>query len=257
MRFQSLRGLTALAVLALPGLAIAQDLTIVQKVSQDQKPPVVMTSYISADKIRMATPDGNEVLTEANSGKFTMIDHKKKEFSVITTQDLDALATQMQARMKELDEKLKSMPPEMREKMSGLMGGASVEVQKGTGGRTIAGYHCDNWVMTVGTLSRTEQCLTKDVALPVQAWEGFQAFAHKLRASMGSMGKGVEALQEKMKQMQGLPLATTTNVSIMGRSSTSSSEVTEIKKGPISASAWQIPADYKQGPSPLAALGKR
>jgi DNA-binding protein YbaB len=258
MCFHPLRGLTALAVLALPGLLTAEDLTIVQKVTRDQNPPVVMTSYVSADKIRMASGDGNEVLAEAG-GKFTVIDHKKKEYTVITTQDLDAMATQMEARMKEMDEKMKNMPPEVRQKMAGMMGGAAaaVDVQKGAGGRTIAGYHCDNWVMSIGTMSRTEQCLSTELALPAQAWDGYQAFATKLRASMGAMAKGMEAMQEKMKQMKGLPLASTTTVSVMGHNSTSSTEVTEIKKGPIPASAWQLPAGYKQGESPLAAMGKR
>jgi uncharacterized protein DUF4412 len=258
MRFQSLRGLTALAVLALPALAAAEDLTLVQKVTRDGAPPVVMTSYISADKVRMAGGEGNEILMDA-SGKFTIIDHKKKEYSVITTQDLDALATQMQATMKELDERMKNMPPEVRQRMGAMGGGAAaaVEVQKGTGSRTIAGYHCDNWVMTVGTMSRSEQCLTTELAVPTQAWESYQAFANKMRATMGSMGKSLEAMTEKMKQMKGLPLASSTSFSVMGRNMTSSSEVTEVKKGPIPASAWQIPAGYKQGESPLAAMSKR
>src|SRR6185503_10828180 len=101
---------------------------------------VVVTSYISADKIRWASAEGSEMLAESAGGKFTIIDHKKKEYSVITLQDLDAAATAMQAQMKDMDEKMKNMPPAVREKMAGMMGGASVDVQKGAGSRTIAGY---------------------------------------------------------------------------------------------------------------------
>jgi hypothetical protein len=43
----------------------------------------------------------------------------------------------------------------------------------------------------------------------------------------------------------------------MGRSTTNSQEVTEIKKGPIPATAWQIPAGYRQVESPMAKMTKK
>jgi hypothetical protein len=259
MRLYPVRGSAALALFILPALASAQELTIVQKLTQDKNPPVVMTSYLGSDKIRWASSDGNEILAESAAGKFTMIDHKKKEYSVITLKDLDALATEMEARMKEMEERTKNMPAGMREKLAGMMGGAaaSVEVQKVGGGRTVAGYACQNWVVTMGNFSRTEQCVTTDLAFPTQAWEGFQAFSNRMRTMAGPMSKMVESLQEKMKQMNGLPLASTTNLTVLGKSSTSTTEVTEVKKGPIPPSAWQLPAGYKQAESPLARMGKR
>jgi hypothetical protein len=255
MRSRTWRGPAALALLTLPfpGLAAAQDLTVVQKLTQDKNPPVVMTSYVGSDRIRWALPDGNEVMVEATGGKFTLVDHKKKEYAVITQQDLDAMAAEMQARMKEMDEKMKNMPPQMREKLAGMMGGAAaaIDVQKGAGGRTIAGYTCQNWTITVSNFSRTEQCVTTDLALPAKAWENFQAFANRMRSVASPMSKMVESLQEKMKQMNGLSLATTTTTTVLGKSTTSSAEVTEIKKGPVPASAWDLPAGYRQGPSPF------
>jgi hypothetical protein len=154
---------------------------------------------------------------------------------------------------------MKNMPPAVREKMAGMMGGAaaSVDVQKGAGSRTIAGYSCENWVVTMGTFSRTESCVTKDVVLPGKAWEGFQAFANRMRAMAGPMSKMIDQMQEKMKPMNGLALASTTTTSFMGRSNTTTTEVTEIKKGPVPASAWELPAGYKQTESPMARLGKR
>jgi hypothetical protein len=259
MRPNPVRGTAALALILVPGLAAAQELTIVQKLTQDKNPPVVMTSYVGTDKVRWASADGNEVLAEPNAGKFTIIDHKKKEYSVITLQDLEAMAAEMEARMKEMEERTKNMPAGMREKLAGMMGGAAaaVDVQKAGGGRTVAGYACQNWVVTVGNFSRTEQCVTTDLVLPAQTWENFQAFSNRMRNMAGPTSKIVDNLQEKMKQMNGLPLASTTNVSILGKSSTTTTEVTEVKKGPVPASAWQLPAGYKQGESPFARMGKR
>jgi hypothetical protein len=51
--------------------------------------------------------------------------------------------------------------------------------------------------------------------------------------------------------MRGFPLATSTTSSFMGRSVSTSSEVTEIKKGPIPASAWDVPAGYRKVDNPM------
>ena len=258
-----------LGVLALIAPLGAQDLTIVSKSTHNQDPPQFTTSYISSDRIRMASADGNEMLAEPGSGKFTMIDNKKKEYFVVTKQDMEAMAAEMAARMKEMEPKLrqaqeqmKNLPPEMQQKMAGLMGGlaATVNVQKGPGSRTVAGYKCDNWTVTVGEMTRTEECLTTEVTYPPQVWAAYKEFADSMKqamTAMGPMSQGISQMQEKMKDMKGLPLASTTTTRLMGKSGTSAQEVTEIKKGAIPASAWQIPAGYKQVESPMAKMAKK
>jgi prefoldin subunit 5 len=217
----------------------------------------------------MASADGNEMLAEPGAGKFTMIDNKKKEYYVVTKQDMEAASAAMAARMKEMEpqikkaqEAMKNVPPEMQQKMAGLMGGlaATVNVQKGPGTRTIAGYKCDNWTVSIGEMTRTEECLTTEVTYPPQVWAAYKEFAESMKqalTAMGPMSQGISQMQEKMKDMKGLPLATTTTTKLMGKASTSSQEVTAIKKGAIPASAWQIPADYKQVESPMARMAKK
>jgi Domain of unknown function (DUF4412) len=259
-----------LSILALAALPLAaQDLTIVSKSTRNQDPPQVTTSYISSEKIRMANADGSELLAEPASGKFTMIDNKKKEYYVVTKQEMEAAAAAMAARMKEMEpqmkkaqEQMKSLPPEMQQKMAGLMSGlaATVTVTKGPGTRTIAGYKCENWTIAVGTLSKTEQCLTTEVTYPPQVWDAYRDFAGSMKTSlqaMGPMAQGIQDMQEKTKDMKGLPLATTNSTNIMGKTNSDSQEVTEIKKGPIPASAWQIPAGYKQVESPMSKMAKQ
>jgi hypothetical protein len=263
------RALALGAALAAPALAAADDLTIVSRSTRNQDPPRVTTSYISSEKIRMATADGNELLAEPAAGTFTLIDNKKKEYYVVTRQDMEAFSAQVAARMKEMEpqmkkaqEQMKNLPPEMQQKMAGLMGGAAaaVTVAKGPGSRTIAGYKCDNWTVSLGEMSRTEQCLSTEVPFPPQAWASYQDFANSMKsamASMGPMGQGIAQMQEKMKEMKGLPLASSTTTTLMGKSNTDTQEVTEIKKGAIPAAAWVIPAGYKQVESPMAKMAKQ
>jgi hypothetical protein len=103
-------------------------------------------------------------------------------------------------------------------------------------------------------MSRTEQCLTTEVPLPPQTFEKYREYSKNMMsmmASMGPMAKGIAELQEQMKDMKGIPLAVTNSVSVMGHSSTTSTEVTDIKKGPIPASTWDPPAGYTKVDNPM------
>jgi hypothetical protein len=247
--------LAACAALALAVAADAEDLTIVSKVTDNNEPAETTTSYYGTDRIRVASSAEQEFMAELGSGQMTMIDHKKKQYSVITRQELEAAAAKMQAQLKQMEEQMKNVPPAMREKMAGMMGGlaASVDVQKGTGGRKLAGYSCENWIVTVGQMVKQEQCLTTELSFPPQTWDAIKGLSS---AMSGPAGQSMQQLYDKFKEMKGLPLASTSTTKIMGKTMTSSTEVVEIKKGPIPASAWAIPAGYKQVESPMAKMAK-
>ena len=74
---------------------------------------------------------------------------------------------------------------------------------------------------------------------------------------MGPMGMNMEKMQEQFKKMKGFPLASTTTVNVMGRKSVTSSEVTDIKRGPIPASAWDVPAGYAKVDNPMTKMFSR
>ena len=108
--------------------------------------------------------------------------------------------------------------------------------------------------MTLGQVSKTEQCMTSELPVPAPTWSAYRDFAEGMAgmmASMGPMGKSMADVAAKMKDMRGFPLAITTNSSMMGRSMNVSSEVVEVKKGPIPASAWAIPEGYRKIDNPM------
>jgi len=247
----------------------ADELTIVSKTTSDKNPqPDTMTSYLGTEHLRMAQPTGMDVMLDYKTGQITMIDNKKKQYSVVTKEDMQALQARLQdamnsPEMKKAQEQMKNLPPEVQKKMEAMMGGgaASVDVQKTGTSRKIAGYNCDNWTMTMGSISRTEQCLTTELQFPAEAWNTYRDFAQSMLQSLGSMAgpmaKGMGQIAEKMKEMKGFPLASATVVSVMGHSTTTTSEVTDIKKGPIPASAWEIPAGYTKVDNPMLAGAAR
>jgi hypothetical protein len=257
----------ASAVLAAAATASADDLTLVSKLTRDNAAPVTATSYLSADHARSAQPGGQEAIIDFKTGQMTVIDNNKKEYFVITRADMEQAKVRMQEamnspEMQRAQEQMKNLPPEVQKKMQGMMGavGASMDVRKAGTTRKIAGYTCDNWTMTMGQFSRTEQCLTTELPLPAQAWSSYKEFAdgmQSMMAALGPMAKGVAELQAKMKEMRGYPLAVTTSTNVMGHSSMTSTEVVEVKKGPIPASAWEVPAGYRKVDNPMLKAAAR
>ena len=250
----------ALLVAALATTAAAQDMTIVSKVTRDGGAPEMRTSYISSDRIRISQPEGNEAILDLKSGDMTVLDSKKKQYYVITQKDLDDMAATVKERMnspemQKAQEQMKNMSPEMQKRMQDMMGGMmAVSVSKTGTSRTVAGYHCDNWTVTIGQISKTEECLTTELKYPPQTYDRYKSYMDSMKSimsAMGPMAKNFDSMRDEMAKLKGFPVATSSSTSIMGHTSTSTSEVTEVKRGPIPASAWAIPAGYTQVDNPM------
>jgi hypothetical protein len=247
--------------------ASAEDLTIVSKVTRDGGAPEMSTSYISSDRLRISQPDGNQAILDLKSGDMTILDGKKKTYYVITQKDLDDMSAMMREQMnspemKAAQEKMKNLPPDVQKRMEGMMGGMmAVSVEKTGTSRTVAGMHCDNWTVSIGTMSKSEQCLTNELKFPPQSYDRFKNYMDSLRSMMSSMGpmsKNFDSMREQMQKLKGFPIATTTSTNVMGQRSATTSEVTEVNHGAIPASAWAIPAGYTKTDSPMKqAMSKR
>jgi hypothetical protein len=246
--------------------ALADDLTILTKVTRGDEPPTTATSYVSSDHVRVVQADGREFMADLKSGDITMVDGKKKQYSVITRQDLEQLKARIQQQanspeMQKAQEQMKNLPPEVQKRMQAAMGGimSSITVQKTGTTRKVAGYTCENWTVAFGQISRTEQCMSTELPLPMQAWDSYRDFANSMTGMMGAMGpmaKGVSELREKMKDMKGFPMSVTSTTTLMGRPTTTTSEVVEVKRGPVPASAWQVPSGYTKVDNPLMKGGR-
>jgi uncharacterized protein DUF4412 len=257
----TLRASALFAVLAAAVPAAAQDLTIVSKVTRDGGEATTATSYLTTDRARMSEAEGQDMMIDLKSGQMTVMDGRRKEYYVITRQDMEQMKAKLQQtmnspEMQKAQEQMKNLPPDMQKRMQAAMGAVagSFDVKKTGGTRKVAGYNCEEWEITFGQFSKTVQCVSTEVPIPLQSWDSFREFSDNMRsmmASMGPMGKGMGDLSEKMKQVKGIPLWVNRSTSMMGHSSSTITEVTEIKKGTIPASAWEIPAGYKKVDNPM------
>ena len=232
------RSIAALAwAAALPALAGAQDITVVSKATVNQGAPVTSTQYIAAD--RMRTSDGeHDTIVEVASGRFTVINHKKKEYYEFTRDE-------MLASMQKFEQQMSGPMGAMMEKMMGGKAG-EVTVQKGAS-RKVAGYDCASYTFSLGENMRYEMCATQALQLPVQYYDALKG----PYAMMGPMGRRFDKVFEEMKKVKGFPVAMSSTVNMMGLKMQLDSEATEVRKGPIPASAFQVPAGYTKKEAPF------
>ena len=72
-----------------------------------------------------------------------------------------------------------------------------------------------------------------------------------MMSGFGAMAQSGAELAEKMKAMKGYPVSTSMKMDVMGQKTTSETEVIEVRKGSIPASAWEIPAGYTKIENPM------
>lgn len=252
----------AAAVLcALP--ALAEDLTIVYK-STGPGGPGTSTSFYSSEKTRTGDAERDTII-EYGTGRIVTIDHKKKEYSEITAAEMEAAMKAMQAKMQEMNAQMANMPPAVREKMEQMMGGggaAAITVTKGAT-RKVAGYDCQDYDVKVGTMMTMDLCASTAVAPPapnVDPSKYASIVGPAAALASNPMFKSFAKLAEEMKKIQGFTLAETSKMSMMGRSFDSSKEATEVKKGAIPASAFDVATiakGYKKVEHPMTKMAKQ
>jgi hypothetical protein len=243
----------ALTIFAATGTAsvacMADDLTVVSNVTTNGQPGGTQTSYISSDHIRHSESKGNDVIIDLKSGAMTNIDGKKKTYYVMTKEDMDAMQAAMAARMND---------PKMKQAMAMMQGmsssmASSTEVKKTGVTRKVAGYACEEWLITMGSMMSMTECVTNDFKYPVQSWAALADFQESMRKSMsfGPSAKSGADYAEKMKSIKGFPVASTTTVDAGVMKTTTATEVTNVSRTPIPASTWDVPAGFTKVENPM------
>ena len=230
------RQLATLALaIGVAATAAAGDLTIVSKVTPAKGAPYTSTQYIAAERMRMADAD-TDTIVDLEAGKIVQIDHKKKSYFETTFEE-------MQQHFAQLDEMLASNPM-----MESMMGKATeIRVEKTPSTREIVGHSCTDYVISLGKSFTETACVTPDLKMPGQYYDA----SKMLYAMMGPMATRFEKLLDELKKLDGFPLATDLDMTMMGMDASSRSEVTEIREGSIPDDVFAIPPGYKKKKSPM------
>lgn len=249
----------AVAAALLASAALAEDLTIVYRTS-GQGGDGTSTQYYSSGYMR--TSDGkSDMLYDFSAGTMTTVDHEKKQYSELTIAELEAAKTAASAELEKMRPELESMPAAMRERMQKMMGGGGEVTLTRGGTREIAGYATQEYLITRGDSMKMQIWAASELELPVSLADirRFTSIAGQMAAANPMLGDMSE-LVEKMKEVQGLPLADSNTFSMMGRTMQTSREANEVTRGALPASTFDLAAiapGYRKVESSLARGGRR
>lgn len=227
-----------LAALECP--ALAEDLTIVSTVTTPRGTARTQTQYLSASRMRVSG-DERDTIVDLVSGKITILDNRRKEYSETTLNELRGFLDQMDAAMAG------------RPDVDGAIGATSrVSVEKGAGGRKLAGYDTDQYTLTMGDSMRMDVWMTTALQPPPHYFDARKI----LYATRGPIGRRYDRLYDEMKKIAGFPLATALDSRMRVSRRQVATEATEVRMGPIPESTFAAPSDYKRIESPFGA-GRR
>ena len=225
----------AALVASLSPAAGAEDLTIVSTVTTPRGTTRTQTQYLSASRMRVSG-DERDTIVDLVSGKITILDNRRKEYSATTLDELRAFTDQIDSAVAG------------RSNVDGTVGAtASVTVEKGTGGKKVAGYDTDHYILTMGELMRMEVFVTTALEPPARYFDARKV----LYASRGPVARRFDRLYDEMKRIKGFPLATNLDDRMRVSRRQVSTEATEVRKGPIPDSVFVTPSDYKKIESPF------
>jgi len=239
--------------------AYAQDLTIIYKVTD--RMGGLSTAYKSSMRTRVdhgphTISSGQVVgpytnIVDMVLGKYVTIDHQKKEYYEDTRQEQEASARLAKQQLEMTRAKLKETYAKMGKEPPPLQSDAreSASLEKLSDRRTIAGYNCEHYVITlthsfdgkVASVATYNYWVAPDLRDPSRA--ASDSFAPREKG----FGSEYSRVSREMEG-KGLPLAWT----MTAPGIETSNEAIEVKKGSIDPSVFSVPAGYNKVESPAA-----
>jgi hypothetical protein len=257
------RSLCALAVASLVASPVlAEDLTVVFK-TEGPDGEGTAAQYYSTERMR-SREKSQDTVFEYSSGTIWSIDHEKKQYSEFTLAEMEKALAAAADEMKKMQAQMEAMPAPMKEQMQKMMGGIGGDVTVTRGGtREVAGYPTQEYQITMGDGLKMSLWNTTELSLPVPEMDlrKLASFTGPMAAlSQNPMFKGFGQLAEKLQEVEGFTLASSTSFRMMGRGIDSSREAVEVKTGPIPAAELDVSSiarGYKKVESPMLKMGRK
>ena len=227
----SLLGAVAAASLLSP--LAAQDLTIVSKVSFGNSEST-STHFITSEWARSSSRDSTSIV-HFPEGKVTFLDDRRKEYWEVTSE-------QMEDYWDRTARKLRTSGAgdvwDLR---------ADPKLEKLPGRQKVAGYDCEHWSLQIGDALEMDFWAAPALKPPARYYD-----ARRLQSvMMGPMGVLFQKMYEELKNVKGYPLSTATIVRTPFSRTQITEDATEVRKGVIPASTFEVPSGYRKVKSPL------
>jgi len=229
----SVNGLVPLATAQLSGL-LSQGVTMTMTNTSGGKTSTT-TQYFSGNATKSATSEGTDSIVRFDQQKLITIDNKKKTYSEMTFQQMQEMMDKAGAGMDSM-----SQDPAAAAALKKMMGGGNsgpLTVTKEGPGEAIAGYATEKYQVT-GPFDMEIWAAT-DLKVPAAYFD-----AMKIRLPANPMFD-MRKMYDAFKQIDGWAVKSVMTMKMMGRTITTTMEVTSVQKGAIPPSTFDVPAGYK------------
>jgi hypothetical protein len=219
----------AAAFVAAAAAATAEDLTISSRVTY-RNSETTSTHWITSEWSRSSTRDSTSIV-HFTDGRVTFLDDRRQEYWELTADDMEDYWDDMARRLRTSGAgdvwDLRAKP----------------NLEKLSGRQKIAGYDCEHWSLDIA-----DDALELDfwVAPSLQPPAGYYDGRRILAITTGPMAVLFEKAFEELKKVKGYPLSMTTIVRTPMSRTEVTEEATEVRKGTIPASNFQVPSGYKK-----------
>jgi len=230
---RSISNVLAAAAILVTVEARAEDLTIVSKVSYG-KSESISTHSLTSEWSRSTSRDATSIV-HLPDGRLTFLDDRRQEYWEVTPE--------------ELEDYWDRVARQLRTSRGGDMWDLRAEpkLEKLSGKQKIAGYDCEHWSLEIGDALELDFWAAPALTPPSRYFDGRRILA----VTTGPMGVLFDKAFEELKKVKGYPLSMATIIRTPMSRMEVDEEATEVKKGAIPASTFQVPAGYKKVKSPL------
>lgn len=248
------RPLILALALALPGTFAHADSTINFRATEGGG-AAIQSMQVAHGKVRTDADGSTSVIFDTGSQAMIVLDHGKREFTRIGKAEMEQMGQTLNQAMRQMEQAMANVPPEMRAQMQGMLGGAIpgmggdalVKVEE-TGQRDrVAGHACTVYRTQVQGRTVNESCMG-DVSvlseLPAADRATLDAAMAMTRAIVEELASGPLAQFADMTPFKdGLMPLRVTDIE-GGRRSTS--EFAGIDTSPIAADRFAVPSGYRE-----------
>ena len=199
------------------------------------------TVWLTEGKACSQTGSEAAVIFDAKKGLMYMVDHEKKEYSVIP---MDLFGGESKEDAAESDETAKMM-----QAMGGSMEVTVTPTDETSkiGDWNVTKYNVDMKIMMMG--SKQELWATEDIKID---YTMFNAVSSGMMAQL----PGFDKIIEQMKQVKGLPVKSITRTSAMGGEVVTTTELLEYAEKDAPDGVFDIPEGYKKVKAGMGMGGK-
>lgn len=254
---------TALVLLLAASSADAQGVTMVLRETARGQ---TTTNQMQMDRthVRAETRTNNDQMAFIYDGPakvIRMVNYGQKSYTEMTQDQMAQMGQQINAAMAAMQEQLKNMPPAQRKMMEDMMKGRggmpgatapAPPVYKNTGSDKVGQWACTKYEGYRGTEKILEICTVEPTALGLTAadFEAARQLAEVIKGMIPQAGEQLALAGTVEKEgYNGFPVRRT---SFRNGQAESTTELTEIRREAIPASAFAAPAGFRRDPMPGA-----